>query len=420
MCVAAGNGDQSCHGEMSMLPKMRDSAPMAATDDPHEPPTSLLSEDAGASIERMLQDSGGTQDHVLTVESLWERRNVLRVHTNSGSVVVKLARDLESGDKDHGTLQSEAAALALFTSMPMAVAPRLIGFDSALSLVVMEDLPPGRTLAELLLLGDPRSVEDALTLIARALAALHAYTGPREGEYVASTEELNAPKLRRAWLRRAHEERGAFLNAVGTFVPTDGLDEEVTMALERLETSHYRGLVHGDLCPDNVRMTDAGVRIFDFEASTFGPIALDVAYFLAPFPSCWCFAELPDEIATHALSSYLDELTQRGVLVGDDFRIDIAAALACYLVAWLGQVSEVLTDDEQWGTTTVRPRFLRWLTSFERYEASAAAFPRLSATVRDLLAVLHDRWPDTASPRFPAFAPTGSAVQIPSFWQPGL
>ena len=47
-----------------------------------------------------------------------------------------------------------------------------------------------------------------------------------------------------------------------------------------------------------------GGRIFDFETSGWGRIVLDVAYLLAPFPSCWCFASLPAEVAAPAMAAY--------------------------------------------------------------------------------------------------------------------
>jgi hypothetical protein len=387
--------------------------------EPPVPATALLTEEQRASIDRMLQESGRARDHVLTVESLWQRPNVLRVGTKDRSAVVKLVRVLHDGKRDRGTLQSEGAGLALCNPMPTAVAPRLIGFDSQLDIVVMEDLPPGRALADLLLLGDALSVTNAFSLFAVALAELHSYTATREHEYLTISADLRAPKLRRAWLVRAQEQRGAFLDAVGALVPTDGLEEDITAALEHLEVSPYRGLLHGDLCPDNIRVTDDGVRIFDFEASTFGPVALDIGYLLAPFPSCWCFGELPDSIATNALDTYVRELARRGIDLGDDFRVDIAAALACYLVAWLGQLPEALKADDAWGTSTFRPRVLRWLTSFERHTSPTATFPRLCTTMRALFDVLTDRWPDTATPHFPALATSEIAMEIPSFWRPG-
>ena len=44
-----------------------------------------------------------------------------------------------------------------------------------------------------------------------------------------------------------------------------------------LTETGYRGLVHGDACPDNVRFLDGRCRIFDFEHSGWGAVALDAS-----------------------------------------------------------------------------------------------------------------------------------------------
>jgi aminoglycoside phosphotransferase (APT) family kinase protein len=71
-----------------------------------------------------------------------------------------------------------------------------------------------------------------------------------------------------------------------------------------VELAALEYLVHGDACPDNVRFLADGGRIFDFETSGWGPVVLDAAYLLAPFPSCWCFATLPAEVAAPAMDAY--------------------------------------------------------------------------------------------------------------------
>jgi Ser/Thr protein kinase RdoA (MazF antagonist) len=357
---------------------------------------------------------------VLGAELLWERRHIMRVHTNGSSVVAKLATKMRDGKMDRGSLQSEAAALTLFHSMPNAVAPRLIGFDPELDLVVMEELPPGEALADFLLLGEPASAQSAMAKLAVALASLHAYSSSREDEYRTISATLTSPKLRRPWMQRALEDQQSFLTAVGSLVSTEGLESDVGHALNRLQTTHYRGLVHGDLCPDNVRVIGDGIRIFDFEGSMFGPIALDAAYFLAPFPSCWCFAELPESVALDAFATYEHELSRLGITLDDEFCVDVAAALGTFLVAWLGQLPEVLKVDDPWGTTTMRPRIRRWLSAFVHHEASATAFPKLHAAARELIDLVTDRWPDLATPQYPAFAHPDDAVTIPDFWRPGL
>jgi Ser/Thr protein kinase RdoA (MazF antagonist) len=59
---------------------------------------------------------------------------------------------------------------------------------------------------------------------------------------------------------------------------------------------------------DLTRLRGGKCRIFDFETSGWGPVVLDAAYLVAPFPSCWCFGALPDEMVTAGLAAYQAEL----------------------------------------------------------------------------------------------------------------
>ncbi len=83
---------------------------------------------------------------------------------------------------------------------------------------------------------------------------------------------------------------------------TDGADREIDSLGDLMAGAGYVGLVHSDLCPDNTHIANDRCRIIDFETSGWGPIALDVAYLLAPFPSCWCFGRLPAGAAEPALA----------------------------------------------------------------------------------------------------------------------
>jgi Phosphotransferase enzyme family len=156
----------------------------------------------------------------------------------------------------------------------------------------------------------------------------------------------------------------------------------------------YPGLVHGDACPDNVRLAGGACRIFDFESSGWGSVALDAAYLLAPFPSCWCFGRLPAEVAAPAL----------------------AAAVAAWIVARGRALAEALDEDRSWGTTTMRPRLLTWLRSLA---ARAGVLPRLRALAAELDEVLSRRWPQVRVPEYPALAGPGAVLaQVPEWWQP--
>jgi len=113
-----------------------------------------------------------------------------------------------------------------------------------------------------------------------------------------------------------------------------------------------------------VRIDDGVCRIFDFETSGWGPVAFDAAYLLAPFPSCWCFASLPAEIAGLALDAYRARLEAEGIGLGAEWEDLTTAVLAGLLIARGPMLAEALGQDSEWGTTTIRPRLLTWLRSF--------------------------------------------------------
>ena len=142
-----------------------------------------------------------------------------------------------------------------------------------------------------------------------------------------------------------------------------------------LTGERYRSFVHGDLCPDNVRLVDGRIRIFDFERSSLGPAALDAAYLLAPFPTCWCFAEVPADVAEPSMAAYRRALETGGAGVGEDFDTALTAALAAWLIARSAMIGTALDRDHTWGTTTMRPRLLSWTARFAAAAATTGTFP---------------------------------------------
>jgi Ser/Thr protein kinase RdoA (MazF antagonist) len=195
--------------------------------------------------------------------------------------------------------------------------------------------------------------------------------------------------------------------------------DEIGQLRLMLSEAGYRGLVHGDACPDNVQIIDGTCRIFDFETSGWGPVAFDAAYLLAPFPSCWCFARLPAEIAGPAVTAYRARLAAGGIGLGPDWEELTTAVLAGLLIARGRMLAEALEQDHEWGTTTMLPRFLAWLRSFTD-RADDGALPRLRHTARAMHERLAARWPGLRIPDYPALAQAGSVLaRVPDGWQPG-
>ena len=193
-----------------------------------------------------------------------------------------------------------------------------------------------------------------------------------------------------------------------------GSTREIDGLVRTLRGSRYRSFVHGDLCPDNVRLADGRMRIFDFEESSLGSAALDAAYLLAPFPSCWCFASVPADIADLAMGAYRSALEASDVEVADDFDTELTAALAGWVVARGTQIERALERDEDWGTTTIRPRLMSWTERLAAAAAAAGTFPRLRMAAEGLRDRFRSLWPAEVIPAYPALAgPTSTRASVP-------
>jgi hypothetical protein len=370
----------------------------------------------------LLASAWGERTEIRAAELIWNRRHIVRLHLGDGRSVVLKRRGgtaLESGQgRSFGV---ELAVLEYLTAMPVPVAPRLLGADPDAGILLIEDLGPGTSLADSLLAGDRARAKADLVAYARALGALHAWSIGRPG-HLAGLWARYAPGAPPgpAWLGAAESGRDTFLDAATRLgLPTGGVAAEISGIAAMLTGTGYAGLVHGDACPDNVHLADGVCRIFDFETSGWGAVALDAAYLLAPFPSCWCFASLPAEVAAPAVAAYRGCLREAGIQLGPDWDAVTAAALASFIIARGRMVGRALDEDPPWGTTTMRPRLLTWLRTFTETASRAGVLPRLA----DLATALHDqlsrRWPGLVIAQYPALVqPGAAALPLPDWWPP--
>ena len=355
--------------------------------------------------EALLARVWGPGTRVRAAESIWDRPHVVRLHLAADrSVVMK-----KQGDQ--GTFGVELAALEYLNGMPEPVAPRLLGADAGAGILLMEDLGPGPSLADSLLTGDRSRVQADLVSYAGALGSMHAWSmlQPRD-------PCLGAPP----WPGIVARGTDAFLDAALSLgLAAAGARAEIDQLSLMLDETGYHGLVHGDVCPDNVRFLGGPCRIFDFEHSGWGPVVLDASYLLAPFPSCWCFGRLPDSVAAPAVSAYRGRLQAAGIDLGPSWDVAMTAALGAWVVAWGSEIAKLLDADGEWGTTTMRPRLLTWLRSFTSAADRSGALPGLRVLAGDLHEQLSARWPEAVIADYPALARPGAArVQVPDFWRP--
>ncbi len=348
-------------------------------------------------------------------EKIWDRHHIVRLHVadDDRTVVLKRGREGSFGDRSRG-FDAELAALEFLNSMDTAIAPRLFGADPSAGILIMEDLGPGSSLADSLLARDRDRAQADLISYARAMGTMHSWSLSRSREYAeirarhAGTAES---EMDPDWIAHLTRGKAPFLAVSAQLgLPTAGVADEIDSLPALMGNSGHLGLVHSDLCPDNTHITDGRCRLIDFETSGWGPMALDVAYLLAPFPSCWCFASLPFEVAGPALLAYRDQVLNAGIDLGADWEIALAAALAVSVVARGAGIGRTLDKDGDWGTTTMRPRLLTWLHSFIRAASRTGALPRLRLAAEGMREQLRLRWPDAVVPDYPALARPGATL----------
>jgi Ser/Thr protein kinase RdoA (MazF antagonist) len=355
--------------------------------------------------EALLARVWGPGTSVRAAEPIWDRSHVVRLHLATDRSVVMKKR------ADNNSFGVELAALEHLNEMPEPVAPRLLGADAEAGILLIEDLGPGPSLADSLLTGDRPRVQADLVLYAEALGAMHAWSMRQPGN-----PGLGPPP----WPGAVTRGKEAFLAAaVSLGLAAAAAGPEIDQLSLLLNGTGYHGLVHGDLCPDNVRFLDDRCRIFDFEHSGWGAVVLDASYLMAPFPSCWCFGRLPASVAAPAMSAYRGRLQAAGIDLGPAWDVAMTAALGAWIVAWGDAITKVLEEDDEWGTTTMRPRLLTWLRSFTSAADRSGALPGLRVLAGELHERLSARWPEAVTADYPALAQPGAArVQVPGFWQP--
>jgi hypothetical protein len=306
---------------------------------------------------------------IVATANVHQRHHIVRITLDDGrtAVVKRLrAEGHKRWDGDAG-FHREWAALVHLAECDLV--PHLLGGDLSTSVFVLAELPPGRSLADSLRSDDADQARTDLIAYATALAQVNSFA------------PFGAGPLPR--LASMDTGRAAF--------DANGAVDQAFAALE----AGPQGVVHGDPCPDNVVVDEAGTcHIFDFEFAVGGPVALDAAYLLAPFPSCWCFAPLPPSVAQNALAAY------RSVLAIDDHVLD--AAIVVTTVNGLAFLEEARSTDRSWGLTTMRPRLLTWLDAC----ATQPSFPDAANRAAHLAKGLRAAWGDVVAPSYPAFADT--------------
>lgn len=360
-----------------------------------------------AVVEKAIEICGSP---VRSAEVVWDRPHVVRLTLDGDrSVILKRPRQPSDDHEPNPALaledfRCELDHLQHLQRAPDRIVPRLIGSSDEPAFLVMEDLPPGRSLASSLLGSDAARAASDLEAFAATMGRLHAWslgcTGPERPWGVAERASEGAHAL------------AAAADALGVGVPAAFEPAAQQLVASVVDGGPWRGFVHNDACPDNTLVTDDRFVLFDFERSGTASVLLDAAYLVAPFPTCWCWAPLPAEVVERVLAAYREAVDPEGVLPFDE---GLASALGAWFLGWSSAIERSLQDDRDWGTDGLRPRLLRWGSAFVVCSRLARVWEEVADVVDGLVDVLGARW-GADPPAYPAFAGSEDRVVQPPAW----
>jgi aminoglycoside phosphotransferase (APT) family kinase protein len=372
-------------------------------------------------VQRALEATWGEPVVLGEPERLSKRDHVVRMPVCTGpsgitSVVVKQPR--LDGFRQFA---SEWSALEALSVMEPAVPPRLFAASVDPPFLAMEDVGGGPSLASLLLAHDRDAASAALITYAEGIADLHTAGIARVDAFEHRMRELGcvptSTRYESAFPVGANRVAwNAALDALG--IDTQGVEVDLDVITHAMaEPGPFRGIVHGDPCPDNVRFVDGRLRVYDFEYASIGHVLLDANYLSVPFPTCWCVAALPQPLVTRANEAYRRRL---GIVDDAGWEREVALAWGAWLVATVPrQIGQARDANPTWGISTLRERVAGRLHRFVERTTAVETVPLLTATMRTMRDRLVERWPadDVVLRAYPAFAKPGERVaSAPTWW----
>jgi hypothetical protein len=327
------------------------------------------------------------------------------------SVIVKTRRVEGDGHGGPPYLRREAAGLE--TGIRAGVVPELIDFDDVTGVLIESDLGPWPTLQDQLLGDDPQVATAGLINFAASVGRLHATTLGRGESHQRILERSAADVLTGIayffdadhWARieRACDDHG---------LPPAGIarDEAEQLFARVFQPGSCSALIHLDLNPTNVLITDRGARLIDFEGCRIGHVGVDACFLHYPFPhhsNPW--GVLPDEVVQRADAAYRSALAEGGATdVLDDYDRMLADGAAIPLIGRILRLPLIAgAEQSRHDSWRRRGQVVQQIATFTRLATRTDSMPVFTGWLRDLATAMVERWPDAVdppAPLFPAYA----------------
>lgn len=287
---------------------------------------------------------------------------------------------------DAAAFANECAGL---TRLPAAFRPELVAQGE--TLVVMEDLGDGPSLADVLLGTDPVAAERGLLAWADALGAVLAPSlrhGRRDEPLNLDAEVANIVEVAADLGVTPPDLRGDLA------VLTAPFDDE----------TDWFAFGPSDACPDNNRLyPDGSIKFFDFEGASWRHAASEGAYTRAPFCTCWCVGALPDGMTAQMEAAFLAALGATG---NDEMHKMIGASAIAYVLQTLKYFRYFLEADQPVAPPGVdAPSSGRqYVHARMRMVAGYDAYPALAGFCAEIADAMATKWPAcTPLPLYRAF-----------------
>lgn len=337
------------------------------------------------------RDLGGS-DRSVVLRCTWGDRDVVVKHYLPGE-------DAAQEQDARSRFVREVAGLRSFAS-----APDLLAVDDDAHLLVMSDLGTWPTLADLLLGADRDAAWEGAVSWARALGEL---LGASRERLPAFAETVARVDTGPDW-----DAVGAVRDGLGKIAALlgeePGAQDEIAQMAPLFERSDMDVVSPTDTCPDNALLTPDGWRFLDLEGATVHHSAIDAAYMLLPFASCWCVYEPPAVLTATLLETFTAELARFVPEVdGPVWRREVDLACGAWILAsttWL--LDGAVADRPRVGPEGRSPSFRQLVAQRWRWGAAnlATTLPDVAALLRRASGWAVAEWGSTIDlPGYPAF-----------------